>query len=174
MQEFATVLRAYRKEWGWSQGDLAVKWSYSFETISAWERRKRFPSGPEVPRIAKLLGMGPEELAAIVIASKGGPLRKGASTASHHEELAQPVPFADGRLLWSLHLGIQDDGLHCVISCPLAAGGSWEIALDPHMDFQDIQQVYRVVSEHVMVKGMKQGSMGEIGASNVVPLGLVS
>jgi transcriptional regulator with XRE-family HTH domain len=174
MQEFAAVLRTYRKEQGWSQGEVAVKWNYSFETISAWERGKRFPGRVELARIAKLLDMEFEALAAIVIASKGGPLRKGVSTAAHNEVSAQPAPFADGRLLWSLHLGIQDDGLHCVISCPLAAGGSWEIALDPHMDFQDIQQVYRVVSEHVMMKGMKQGSMGEIGASNVVPFGLVS
>jgi transcriptional regulator with XRE-family HTH domain len=67
---FATLLRAYRKNMNWTQEQLAQNWSYSFETISAWERQKRYPNNQEIPRIAKFLEMKTEDLADIVIDSK--------------------------------------------------------------------------------------------------------
>lgn len=64
--DFAVVLRDYRREMGWTQAELAESWGYSFETVSAWERRKRTPSRPELPRLAGLLGKSEHELAALV------------------------------------------------------------------------------------------------------------
>jgi transcriptional regulator with XRE-family HTH domain len=68
--EFSTLLRAYRKNMGWSQEKMSQKWSYSFETISAWERNKRTPSSQEIPRLAKFLEIDPKKLAEIIIRSK--------------------------------------------------------------------------------------------------------
>jgi transcriptional regulator with XRE-family HTH domain len=68
--EFSTLLRTYRKNMGWSQEEMSIKWSYSFETISAWERRKRTPSSQEIPRIAKFLEMDAKKLAEIIVSSK--------------------------------------------------------------------------------------------------------
>lgn len=70
--EFSELLRTYRKGMGWTQEELSQKWSYSFETISAWERGKRRPGNHEVPRIAKLLGIDAEKLAEILLNSKNG------------------------------------------------------------------------------------------------------
>lgn len=60
---FQELLKTYRKSMGWTQEDLSQKWDYSFETISAWERGKRKPSNQEIPRLAKLLEVSPEDLA---------------------------------------------------------------------------------------------------------------
>lgn len=68
--EFSTLLKAYRKNMSWTQQELAENWSYSFETISAWERGKRIPSNQEKPRIAKLLEMKPENLTDIIVRSR--------------------------------------------------------------------------------------------------------
>jgi transcriptional regulator with XRE-family HTH domain len=68
--EFSALLRTYRKNMGWSQGEMAENWSYSFETISAWERKKRTPSSQEIPRLAKFLEISPEKLAEIITRSK--------------------------------------------------------------------------------------------------------
>lgn len=54
----------------WTQEEMARQWSYSFETISAWERGKRTPSSQEIPRLAKFLEMEPEQVAEIVLASR--------------------------------------------------------------------------------------------------------
>lgn len=61
-ESFSERLKTYRRIMGWTQQELARKWAYSFETISAWERGKRNPSGQQIPRIAGLLGVKPEEL----------------------------------------------------------------------------------------------------------------
>jgi transcriptional regulator with XRE-family HTH domain len=63
LENFSDLLKTYRKAMGWTQAELARRWVYSFETISAWERGKRNPGGQQVPRIAHLLGMTPEALA---------------------------------------------------------------------------------------------------------------
>ncbi len=71
--DFPTLLKTYRKSMGWTQEEMSRKWSYSFETISAWERGKRSPAGQEIPRLAKLLEIESEELAEIVINSREQP-----------------------------------------------------------------------------------------------------
>jgi len=67
---FATLVRTYRKNMGWTQEQLSEHWSYSFETISAWERGKRTPSNQEIPRLAKFLEISPEEMSEIVVNSR--------------------------------------------------------------------------------------------------------
>lgn len=64
--DFSTLLRTYRKSMGWTQEELAQKWSYSFETISAWERGKRTPGSQEIPRIARFLEVEAEKLAELI------------------------------------------------------------------------------------------------------------
>jgi transcriptional regulator with XRE-family HTH domain len=61
-ESFPERLKAYRKAMGWTQAELAKRWVYSFETISAWERGKRTPGVHQIPRIAHLLGVTPEAL----------------------------------------------------------------------------------------------------------------
>jgi transcriptional regulator with XRE-family HTH domain len=68
--DFATLLKTYRKGMGWTQEEIAQKWSYSFETISAWERKKRSPGLQEIPRLAKLLEIAPQQLATSILADK--------------------------------------------------------------------------------------------------------
>lgn len=68
--DFSTLLRTYRKSMGWTQEELAQQWSYSFETISAWERGKRTPSKQEIPRLAKLLETDSEKLAEVIVGSR--------------------------------------------------------------------------------------------------------
>jgi transcriptional regulator with XRE-family HTH domain len=68
--DFSTLLRTYRKSMGWTQEELAQQWSYSFETISAWERGKRTPSKQEIPRLAKLLETDSEKLVEVIIGSR--------------------------------------------------------------------------------------------------------
>jgi|GEM_PF-2434104 transcriptional regulator with XRE-family HTH domain len=67
---FSELLRIYRKNMGWSQEEMSRKWNYSFETISAWERKKRTPGSQEIPRLAKFLEMTPEKLAEIIVSSR--------------------------------------------------------------------------------------------------------
>ncbi|GHO93851.1 hypothetical protein KSF_038990 [Reticulibacter mediterranei] len=176
-EEFAVLLRTYRKEMGWTQSTLAEKWSYSFETVSAWERGKRFPARTEIARLAEFLDMEVEEVEEIVIASKGGPLckRVAAPMASHQEpssDVASPTPFADGRLLWTLHLGVEAGRLQCRISCPLSSGEAWEMVLDPEMSGADIQSIYQIVQEHVMMQGIKQhANEQEVSSPKVLRFG---
>jgi transcriptional regulator with XRE-family HTH domain len=75
-EDFSALLRTYRKSMGWTQEELSQKWSYSFETISAWERGKRTPSSQEIPRLAKFLEMSSEKLAEIVVGSRLQPLKR--------------------------------------------------------------------------------------------------
>ena len=69
--DFSSLLRTYRKNMGWTQEEMSQKWSYSFETISAWERKKRTPSSQEIPRLAKLLQIEAEKLADLIANSRG-------------------------------------------------------------------------------------------------------
>jgi transcriptional regulator with XRE-family HTH domain len=61
-ESFPERLKTYRKTMGWTQEELAKKWGYSSDGISAWERGIRTPSGQQIPRIARLLKTTPEEL----------------------------------------------------------------------------------------------------------------
>jgi len=74
--DFSTLLRTYRKSMGWTQEEMSQKWSYSFETISAWERGKRTPSNQEIPRLAKFLEKNAEELANTITNSRSQPLKR--------------------------------------------------------------------------------------------------
>lgn len=62
LTNFPELVRIYRKSMGLSQQELAKRWNYSFETISAWERGKRSPNNKEVPRLARFMDMDAEEL----------------------------------------------------------------------------------------------------------------
>lgn len=56
---------------GWTQEDLGNKWGYSTEAISSWERGVRKPGNQQIPRIALLLQIEPEQLLqSIIIASE--------------------------------------------------------------------------------------------------------
>lgn len=59
---FPERLKNYRKMMGWTQEELAKEWCYSSDAISAWERNIRTPNGQQIPRIAHLLEIHPEEL----------------------------------------------------------------------------------------------------------------
>src|SRR5579883_1290317 len=74
--DFSTLLRTYRKGMQWTQEGLAQKWSYSLETISAWERGKRIPSNQEIPRLAKLLEIDAETLTRVIVNSRSGSLKR--------------------------------------------------------------------------------------------------
>ncbi len=61
-ESFPERLKTYRKMMGWTQEELAKEWNYSSDAISAWERSVRTPNGQQIPRIARLLEIHPEEL----------------------------------------------------------------------------------------------------------------
>lgn len=61
-QSFADYLKAYRTDMAWTQKELGDNWGFSAETISAWERGKRFPRRQQLPNIARLMEMELEEL----------------------------------------------------------------------------------------------------------------
>jgi transcriptional regulator with XRE-family HTH domain len=83
-EDFPTLLKTYRKSMGWTQEELAQQWSYSFETISAWERGKRTPSNQEIPRLAKFLEMESDLVAALIVEGRerSNPLKKAIETRS--------------------------------------------------------------------------------------------
>jgi transcriptional regulator with XRE-family HTH domain len=151
-QTFAWVLRRYRKLQGLTQEELAEKWGYSFETISAWEREKRFPARTEIARLAHLLGIGVEELAEMLLSRRVGQGRTGEQRVQHTPvaRVAEGPPlFERGRLFWTLHLGMEHGRLQCVITCPLASGEMWEVSLDSMTDGEAIRWFHQMVHEQV-------------------------
>lgn len=84
-EDFSALVRTYRKGMGWTQEELAQQWSYSFETISAWERGKRTPGNTEIPRLAKLVEVDADTLAATV--RRARKIRQ--EKASQHRPLIQ-------------------------------------------------------------------------------------
>lgn len=68
---FSDRLKNYRKVMGYTQEQLAKEWAYSTDAISAWERGVRFPSSQQLPRIAKLLKLAPEELVQSLNTNRG-------------------------------------------------------------------------------------------------------
>jgi DNA-binding XRE family transcriptional regulator len=161
VNDFSALLRSYRKSQGLTQEALARHWSYSFETISAWERGKRTPSTQEIPRLASLLAIEAQELTRLVAVSKG-------RATGVKDDMQQTLPFTQGRLLWSLHLGIEDGLLRGMISCPLASGKTWEIDLNAETDFADIQNLYRIVSEQVASKAVNHQFLEKRSRSTVI------
>lgn len=81
---------------GWTQRQLAEKWNYSFDTISAWERGVRNPNGQEIPHLASLLGMQPEELANGLAGNRSGTRRVQTQESNGHE--VQNLAQAKGEL----------------------------------------------------------------------------
>ena len=55
-------LKDYRSERGWSQGELALRLGVSRQTINAVETDKYDPSLPLALRMAKLFGVGVEDI----------------------------------------------------------------------------------------------------------------
>lgn len=55
-------LKEYRTERGWSQGELALRLGVSRQTINAVETDKYDPSLPLALRMAKLFGIGVDEI----------------------------------------------------------------------------------------------------------------
>ena len=62
LESFPDDLKAYRKNNGLTQTDLARRLDFSTETISAWERGKRKPNIQQIPHLARLLGVDVKEL----------------------------------------------------------------------------------------------------------------
>lgn len=157
---FAVLVRQYRKVQGLTQEELAEEWSYSFETISSWEREKRFPARPEISRLAHLLEIDVEELTEMIIRGRSGQMR----TGERGRKLPVPmvpvsmaeVPFEHGRLFWMLHLGVEHGRLQCLITCPLASGEVWEVPLDSLADGEAIRHLHQMVHEHVSNKASGQ------------------
>jgi transcriptional regulator with XRE-family HTH domain len=56
-RSFADILREYRRSMKWTQEEIAEKWGYSVDTISAWERNIRRPRPNELSRLSKLLSI---------------------------------------------------------------------------------------------------------------------
>lgn len=61
-ERFSELLKNHRRARGMKQVELAEKWGYSREAISAWERGKRVPNSQDIPKLAQMLSMKPEEL----------------------------------------------------------------------------------------------------------------
>ncbi len=68
---FSDRLKNYRRVMGWTQEQLAKEWTYSTDAISAWERGVRVPGSQQLPRIAKLLEIAPEELIQSISMNRG-------------------------------------------------------------------------------------------------------
>ncbi len=71
---FGKLIRSYRVQRGWKQGDLAERWGFTREYVSQIERGERkLDKLEQVLRLADILGIPEEKLAA---AGKGFPSRK--------------------------------------------------------------------------------------------------
>ncbi len=93
-KDFSTLLKAYRKGMGWTQEEMAQKWSYSFETISAWERGKRSPRNHELPQLAKFLEISTEDLAEMIMRSKEpSPVQENGSISQRKERADGQTSF---------------------------------------------------------------------------------
>jgi transcriptional regulator with XRE-family HTH domain len=68
---FADILREYRKTMKWTQDEIAEKWGYSIDTISAWERNVRRPKIKDLSRLAKLLDMDHDVLKRSLTETRG-------------------------------------------------------------------------------------------------------
>src|SRR4029077_1846665 len=63
---FGKLVRAYRKQRGWKQEELAERWDVSSAYISLIERGKRkLEKQDQITRLADILGIPEERLAAV-------------------------------------------------------------------------------------------------------------
>lgn len=149
VQDFSSLVRMYRKSMGWTQGVLAEQWGYSFETVSAWERGKRSPSSVEIPRLAHLMEVESGLVARLVARNKAQRVNRERGPQERRELV--DGPFGDGRLLWTLHLGVGNEGLQGLIACPLASGEVWMVPLDA----ESSQVLYQLVHAHISRGGVQ-------------------
>ncbi|HLZ60826.1 MAG TPA: helix-turn-helix transcriptional regulator [Ktedonosporobacter sp.] len=74
---FGKLVRSFREQRGWSQGDLAEQWGYTREYVSLIELGKRkLDKLEQIERLADILGISQEQLR---IVGKGLPSRKSQS-----------------------------------------------------------------------------------------------
>jgi transcriptional regulator with XRE-family HTH domain len=65
---FGKLVKSFREQRGWSQGQLAEKWGHTREYVSQIERGKRkLEKWEQVMRLADILDIPPERLDAIGI-----------------------------------------------------------------------------------------------------------
>ncbi len=71
---FGKLVRVYREQRGWKQGELAERWGFTREYVSQIERGKRkLDKQEQVNRLADILGIPPERLEAV---GKGMPAKR--------------------------------------------------------------------------------------------------
>ena len=102
LEQFASRLQDFRKEKGWSQSDLAREVWGEIETragrkvaknrdrISTYEMGKSWPDPANLTKIAKALGVPPEELAPDITAStvdRQNPEIALIAVAGHHDKV---------------------------------------------------------------------------------------
>lgn len=85
---FGALFKQFRKAYKYNctQAELARKLDYSVETIRSWELGRRFPADDEVPRIAQIMGLGPEEVREAI---QVGRVRLELSNASERTDLVR-------------------------------------------------------------------------------------
>ena len=77
---FGELVKAYRKQRGWTQGELAERWGYSRGYVSLIEAgRKKLDSVAQVVRLADILDIPQEKLEAI---GRGIPTRQSKTASS--------------------------------------------------------------------------------------------
>jgi transcriptional regulator with XRE-family HTH domain len=162
-------LKAARLKRNLTQQMLADFTCLSVPTIKRAEKGK--PVRVDVRRqLCEYFGMTAEELGLLTASEQAHDV----AVEQEEEERGPlpPAPFADGRLLWTLYLGVEAGRLQCRISCPLANGEVWEMVLDPQMSGADIQSIYQIVQEHVLMQGIKRyTSEQEIASPKVLRFG---
>jgi len=83
---FGELVKAYRNQRGWSQGELAERWGHSREYVSQIERgRRKLDSVTQVIRLADILDIPQEKLEAI---GRGIPERKIQAKEPHQADSA--------------------------------------------------------------------------------------
>src|SRR4051812_39015866 len=81
--EFGALVKAYRKQRGWTQEQLAENWGYTGSYVSQVETGKRkLDSATQVVRLADILEIPPEKLETI---GRGIPTSKKAFSISSNE-----------------------------------------------------------------------------------------
>ena len=94
--EFGNLVRAYRKQRGWTQEELAERWWYTRAYVSQIEAgRRRLDSTSQVVRLADILDIPQEKLEAI---GRGIPVRKiQAQTPAQADNKILQMLLAPGR-----------------------------------------------------------------------------
>lgn len=92
--EFGKLVRAYRKQRGWTQEELAEKWGYTREYVSHIEAgRRKLDSVSQLVRLADLLDIPSEKLEAI---GRGIPERKAKTVTQNIDSPLLPLLLTQG------------------------------------------------------------------------------